>query len=151
MRVNFVGHINKKTKDLIEEAVIFFGEYLMGKRLANNVEVEVKITRGLARRDGVAGWCDWEDDNVRPRAFEIELDHSACLKDDNLYEIVAHEMVHVKQYARGEIKTHRFGRQTWKGKTVLDSVPYSKQPWEVEAYALEESLVKLFKEHKNNG
>jgi hypothetical protein len=143
--------MNAKTKDLIKEAVIFYGEYLMGKRLANNIDVEIKITRGLANRDGVHAWCTWDDDNVRPRAFEIELDHSACLKDKNLCELIAHEMVHVKQYARGDIKTYRFGRQTWKGKTVLESIPYRKKPWEVEAFSLEKSLAKKFQEHKNNG
>ena len=52
------------------------------------------------------GYCCETDDN---RTFEIEVDKFKSLRDSKL-ETVAHEMVHVKQYARRELRlTSMFG------------------------------------------
>jgi len=55
-------------------------------------------------------------------------------------------MVHVKQMARGELKEvyHGGHRHVWKGKTVDKN--YKDQPWEKEAYRMQD---KLFKEYMN--
>lgn len=56
---------------------------------------------------------------------------------------VAHEMVHVGQMARGELRVKRYygGSITyWKGKPT--KVAYENQPWEIEANALETILTK---------
>ena len=53
-------------------------------------------------------------------------------------------MVHVKQYARGQIKEIR-GRKTkyWMGKKVRKG--YFEQPWEIEAFSKERILAnKIF-------
>lgn len=62
---------------------------------------------------------------------------------------LAHELIHVSQHVSGDLK-YRF---YWSGKTGSDAkwlgkrVPkhrthYSKRPWEIEAYALQELLVR---------
>jgi len=50
---------------------------------------------------------------------------------------LAHELVHVKQFARGEL-THNL--QYWKGKDCSDT-DYWKQPWEIEARRLQKKLM----------
>jgi hypothetical protein len=50
-------------------------------------------------------------------------------------ETVAHEMVHVKQYAKGELT-----EQSWQGKLINPKQEYWDQPWEIEAHGREVGL-----------
>lgn len=55
---------------------------------------------------------------------------------------LAHEMVHVKQLAKGQLKIHHKG-YTWRGKAYPSKTPYAERPWEVEAYAKQEHLMQV--------
>ena len=57
---------------------------------------------------------------------------------------LAHEMVHVKQYAKGQVKASKSCKtHYWMGKHIRKS--YYEQPWEVEAFTKERVLAnKLF-------
>lgn len=50
---------------------------------------------------------------------------------------LAHECVHLKQYAMGEIDENM---NTWKGTRVPKSTDYWDSPWEIEAYGREKGL-----------
>lgn len=80
-----------------------------------------------------------EDRNDRPRCFTIEINKSISIEHKLI--TLAHEFVHVKQYARGELFTNTQTRKTkWKG-TYFDQLPdYFEAPWELEAYEKEELL-----------
>ncbi len=52
-------------------------------------------------------------------------------------QALAHEMVHAKQFLRGEL-AHRGDKLTWHG--VAKRAAYLDQPWEVEAYRMERDL-----------
>lgn len=52
---------------------------------------------------------------------------------------LAHEMVHVKQFAKGHFQIVD-GKRYWKGKRVTNRVKYLDQPWEVEAFSRQEIL-----------
>ena len=54
-----------------------------------------------------------------------------------LKQIICHEMVHVKQGVRGEL-TNKLGFQYWKGRKCEKD--YWEQPWEKEAYRLQDKL-----------
>jgi hypothetical protein len=64
------------------------------------------------------------------------------LSQIRLIETIAHEMVHVKQFVKGQLKyvKARNGRlvETWLGKRV--KCDYWKSPWEKEAYRREVEL-----------
>jgi hypothetical protein len=51
-------------------------------------------------------------------------------------------MVHVKQYAKGELKDYlRVNKCKWKGKIIdSDAVDYWDHPWEIEAHGREKGL-----------
>lgn len=66
-------------------------------------------------------------------AKRINLEIDAKLHDDIALEIMAHEMVHVKQYLKGELGQDKKGFQLWKGKHVVAGLKYHNQPWEREA------------------
>ena len=57
-------------------------------------------------------------------------------------------MVHVRQMARSELYEIYRPRQmqVWKGKRLKRSIPYSKQPWEREAYRLQEPYAREYVE-----
>ena len=52
-------------------------------------------------------------------------------------QALAHEMVHAKQFLRGELTGE--GGFAWKGRKA-DGYEYENQPWEKEAYRLEREL-----------
>jgi hypothetical protein len=59
----------------------------------------------------------------------------------NLYALgvtLAHELVHVRQMARGILQIMPKGRRKWKGKSYGRDVAYLQQPWELDAFARQE-------------
>ena len=58
---------------------------------------------------------------------------------DRLGITLAHEMVHVKQIAKGVLKTVK-GVSYWKGQRYSRRVKYLNQPWEVEAFSKQELI-----------
>lgn len=72
-----------------------------------------------------------------------ELDsYVISIKLDRLADVgvtLAHEMVHVRQLARGLLRLHR-GRRYWRGKLVSSRVPYLDTPWERDAFACQELI-----------
>ena len=93
--------------------------------------LEVTIT--LKKPKGAMGYCLELDNN---REFELEIDKTQPLR--KLLETVAHEMVHVKQFARRELHP---ANDTWYGKTYNPKkVSYWDLPWEIEAHGREVGL-----------
>ena len=119
---------------------------LAGKRLTSRLEVNVRLVPGLKAKDGCKGDCTWEDDNLRPREFTVRLDTE--MPRQTQFKILAHELTHVKQYARGELfDTCRLDKIRWKRRMYAypDKVSnrvYMKWPWEVEARKMEQVLYK---------
>lgn len=60
-------------------------------------------------------------------------------KWQDLGSTLAHEMVHVKQFAKGHFQIVD-GKYFWKGKRVTKKVKYLDLPWEREAFAKQEIL-----------
>jgi hypothetical protein len=100
------------------------------------------ITIKLKTLKGAYGYCLETDTN---RTFEIEVHRDLKLR--TLLETVAHEMVHVKQYARRELHPVH---NTWCGKTYNpEKVSYWDLPWEIEAHGRETGLFIRWCEENN--
>ena len=107
--------------------VHFCIDMLMPRMQTLNIEVSISSPKGAM------GYCLETDNN---RTFEIELDRKLPLR--KLMETLAHEMVHVKQYARREFHP---AHDKWMGKTVNPKkVSYWDLPWEIEAHGRELGL-----------
>ena len=127
-------------------AAEFYADKLLGKRMAKNILVEIKLTKELKQKEQAYGYCHITDDNLnRPREFMIELDTSMKYSFDQILIWLAHEMVHLKQFVRGELFDYETGRVQWKTKS-FGRVHYTDQPWEKEAYRLEGYLYNEFAE-----
>ena len=139
MRVKILGSSpDKITRAEIRQAVNFFADKLLTPRMSKNILTFVKIRKSLVKRDNVYAWCCPIDDHVRPREFEIELDSS--LGRVTSIRTLAHEMVHVRQWVKNELKDYVRKDTHWHGSSVSPDTPYRELPWEVEAYALQNQL-----------
>lgn len=95
--------------------------------------------RGLVR-EGVYGWCTVQDNDYKPRCFSIEIHNR--LDKDNYLKVLFHELVHVYQHVRGDLR-NRGAKTLWKGIDYSKS-DYADLPWEIEAERLEEILLKQY-------
>jgi hypothetical protein len=116
-----------KQRRYVESMVQFCIDTLMPRM--RTLEIEVK----LCSPKGAMGYCLELDNN---REFEIEVDRTLSYR--KMLETVAHEMVHVKQYARRELHP---SKHTWCGKTYNPTkTSYWDLPWEIEAHGRETGL-----------
>ena len=126
---------SKSQKNHVEKMVAFCAKKLMPK-------MNLDITVNLCKPTGAMGYCLEADDK---RTFELEIDKSQSLRA--LLETVAHEMVHVKQYARRELNPNK---EVWMGKTYNPKdVNYWDLPWEIEAHGREVGLFVRYCEENN--
>lgn len=116
-------------------------EFMQQKYFDNiaKLQVEMKLSKILNRDEGADGFCLVLDSGNKPRSFEVSIDTTASLQD--FIKTIIHEFIHVKQYVRGELVDGSRGRAktTWKNKDH-SKTSYSKQPWEREAYRLQETF-----------
>ena len=123
-----------------------YGEILLGKRMEKGIYLDIKLTKNLKKKEQAYGYCHIVDDNLnKPREFMIELDTSMKYTFEQILTWLAHEMVHLKQFVRGELCDYETGRVRWKSRSY-GRVHYNDQPWEKEAYRLEGELYEMFEE-----
>jgi hypothetical protein len=87
------------------------------------------------------GLASVEDYNVlgMPNSFLIEICRNT---EEEMLKSLGHELVHVLQYARGELNEQM---TMWRGKKIdSEKIPYFEQPWEQEAIILEQKLYDAF-------
>ena len=139
--------INKST---VRKAVFFFSNSLLTTRMNKKINLKIIFIEDFYKKSKCLGTCTWTDNNERPKHFEIELD--ANLSPKQTLRALAHEMVHLKQYATGQMKDLYSDQSTkWEGKIhkYVDNQPndYWTYPWEIEAYGREVGLYVMFKSH----
>ena len=79
---------------------------------------------------------------VRVDDYGRELDDEEFANE--CFKVLGHELVHVKQYLKGELKDISALEQRWKGESHI-SIDYYDLPWEIEAYHLQEVLLEEYK------
>lgn len=127
------------SKRLCEDVVTWFiSKYLPRHKL----EIEV-LHRGL-KRENALGFCDVSGETYRPRSFLIEMD-TYLDKSDYIHTLL-HELYHVLQFVRGELKL-KASKRYFKGECVED-LEYSHQPHEVFAHWYENVLYQQYMEDK---
>lgn len=124
MIIYFENQISKKKQDIILNAIDLACKELMPR--IRKLNISIWTSRILYKKYGVYGDCMWEDD----RDFTIRLDNSINI--DDLVTTILHEMVHVKQYVKGDNFDY--------------DLPYNERPHEIEAHTLERSLKGKFDE-----
>ena len=91
----------------------------------------------------IIGLCSCEDHGRNPRMFIVEIDNSIPFYDQLL--TLAHELVHVKQYATNQLYNYsKKPAYRWRDKVYSEEMYYSRRPWEREAYRKQLKLLSEF-------
>lgn len=131
-------------KDLITD-LSYFGMKKLMPRAWVDMYLSIEVTSGLLDEEGATGDCMWEVTSESPRDFIIRLD--SALTDDELATTLAHELVHVKQYAKNELKQYaNLKGYRFKKDIYPINYKYCLRPWEIEAEMLEKTIVNEWKE-----
>lgn len=149
MKIKIIGNNEIISKGELRYMLHFFGDILLGKRLAKNISLELVLT---IPEDNALGYCYPLDGKHRKFVIEINRFQPYHLQ----VETLAHEMVHLKQYARGELKHLDDGLHKWKGEFYQYTYKkkytkkYANLPWEEEAHLSEPWLASFYREHCTN-
>lgn len=121
------------------EAAQFYAEKL---GIPSETIIAISLYEGL----DVAGYCVRKDENEIPY-YIIGLDGSPQEGEDEALAVLAHEMVHVKQYSTGEL-VDKGKYCLWKGTKFDEFEPNSEEyffsPWEVEAFGMQVGLYRMY-------
>ena len=128
LQMLFIDGGSRKQRELGYAAASFAWSQLMPRIKKCIVNIELKALKGY---DGTC--LDFDN-----REYVIEINKKLSL-GDNFLTTIFHEMVHVKQYVRKELYSECNFYKT--------RDEYLNLPWEVEAYRVQEELLKKW--HNN--
>lgn len=142
MYISFASETRRISNHEVRVLLEFLGNKLLG-RLAKTVNVTVNYEIDDRTSHGL---IEAIPENGRCRDFEIYL--NTKFGREELIKTICHEMVHVKQYARGELKSQNSKTSMWRGENVsLNDMEYYEYPWEIEAYGREVGLYRMYLRH----
>jgi len=140
MRIKVSGKSLKTPNCLVKEAATSYCEFLLNKRLFNSINLSIEFEK-MPKNSGEYAYCDFIGDNHRPKDFIITINEILNKRETLL--ALAHECVHLSQYAKGELKDmYRPSKMTkWQGQFYdCDNLDYWFLPWEIQAYGMEKGL-----------
>src|SRR6185312_15624526 len=97
------------------------------------------------------GDCLWIDNNDSPREFHIRI--NSTLRKKRQLMALAHELVHMKQFAKNEMRDMIRGplvswNTKWKKDYVNEKkIHYYDLPWEIEAHGREYGMYVRYLDH----
>lgn len=133
---------NKKQVYNFTELVL---QHFFKYRVKRPVDINMKIVKHLPDND--MGLCDGDRDEVNidiAKGYLDENDQYQLYDYDLVIRTVAHELIHAKQFIRGQMSSTS---DNWIEKGVKKDcrrLPYKKLPWEKEAYGLEDELFETY-------
>lgn len=143
MRTLIEGTSKHLSQRETEDVLWFYAKKLMSPQLCKHLTIVLRFKN----IKGLKGLCDTLEITKKPRDFEITIRPTMSRKNQLL--TIAHEMVHVKQFARQEMGILLQGNAvSWQGKLYEDTDEnYWAQPWEIEAYGREIGLYMMYCNH----
>ena len=151
MQVRISGKAKKLEHAECRRALALWSKYLFGTRLDKVINLTLKFDPKLIKGSLYAYMCD-VDDETPSRKFRIYVSPNLSRKDT--LNAIAHEMVHVRQNAKGTLKSQFNNTVKWQGKLYecdeSSALGYWLVPWEVEARGLESGLYALHEENERS-
>jgi hypothetical protein len=143
MLIKVYGSSTKRLKAMVRDAIEYAAASFFDKRILQNLEITIKFDDKLMAESGDVAQMEWVDTHIRARVFSMVVDKN--INEFLTILCVLHEMVHVKQYAKGDLcqsmkesNLHKWNKKEW----VDDGkVPYWELPWEIEAHGREKGLM----------
>ena len=119
-------------RDTIEQALL---KLIPKYRRLISITVEIALDEDMSEIKALVH--EEEKDN-----FIIALNQDVLNDKQELFSVICHECVHIKQHVTGEYKQIDGKNVIFKNKKYsTKNINYLDLPWEVEAYELEEELV----------
>ena len=137
----FNDKFSEQLQQEVCDAVNFFSDYLFSTKLSKHLVIEFELKSHFKDH----GDCDVIEYNSqrKPRSFKIRLRKKKSHK--SLIKTLAHELVHVKQFALGEMSEFH---DRWRDGVDYKDTEYFDLPWEIEARMMEHVL---YDKYKNSG
>ena len=132
----------KGTLKQLRSAITWMSAHLLGNRLSEVISINVIFKKNLCRNEFILGDCSMDDDSFPPRLFTIRVDSSITRFQQ--FMTLAHELIHTKQFAKGEMYDYALRPELtrWKRRKInVEKTDYQNLPWEKEAYKLQRSLI----------
>lgn len=139
MLVSISGITDNRFKNEVLKASEFYLSMLLSGRISRHITIDIEFSGKLDK--DADGYCEVTGHNVRgkPREFTIQIRKNKSKR--YMMMTLAHEFVHLKQYAMGELDE---SMNVWKGKRMPSSMDYWDTPWEIEAHGREYGLWSRF-------
>lgn len=126
----------------IRSLIKFCANKLLTEGINDELKITVILDANLYKDEKHVGFAVWDDERHKAREFTLEVDTKSSFR--NIVKTIAHEMVHVKQWAKGEFFEYAnkddiyfFNKKQYDAKKL----DYWDQPWEIEAYGRQPGLV----------
>lgn len=145
MRLTSRGIPKKIDKKICKRAVKFYGKQLLSTRLYESLQIHLEF---IEMEDNEYGFCNAEDETNK--SFLISINKN--LTPEQTLMVLAHEMGHVKQYAKHELKDYVYGERIKFQDRIFEkaSVSYWQSPWEKDARKIERKLYRAFLKSEEN-
>lgn len=137
---------NDQRRAVCKKAQAFFQCYLFKKNPKLNQTVKVRVR--FVKLEDAWGICDNHNVGIKPREFTIYINRDLHHMND-IITTVAHEMVHVWQYATGKFRDYIGPAHRYEDHVYDADMAYKDMPWEIEARILEKVLYKLWISNNN--
>lgn len=114
-------------------------------RMADRILIMVKGDDRLLEKHNEFAYCVYLSADTTQREFQIIMDNT--INPHTWIRTLMHELVHVKQYAKGEMKYYERDNINVKwseSKINVNTECYWDLPWEIEAHGREEGLTQQF-------
>ena len=139
MHFKVINCPDKDFKPYVYRAASFFAEELIkNTRIRNNCHTLIVFNDKITEY----GYAEIKGYNTAKQARDFLIEIHPGIGVRNIFETLAHEMVHVKQYVNGELNDTM---NTWRGKEInSDDMEYWEHPWEIDALGRECGLLTKF-------
>jgi len=135
-------HIGEENNKLLKSLADFVLDKFFTQPKKDKLNIVVTYKKGLFEETDQYANCIWEDGHYRPFDFTIQIDPDQ--KIQLLLNSLAHELVHVKQWAKGEFYQLQRERSVYKfngQRFDTEKIDYWDTPWEIEAHGRAIGLV----------
>lgn len=133
------GSCEKRT--LFLEMIEFVENKLMSD-IKDTIQLSITFKSNFFNKEFINGECLFYPRISLNDSLEFEIRINSSLNKRSLMETLAHELVHVKQYAKGEMYQNKPSNQIiFQNRTYnLNEMDYWDFPWEIEAHGRETGL-----------
>ncbi len=118
--------------------------YLDYFAIEEKVGISVIFTKNMPDNMKGMTYCMNQNKAYPYLIIKVRIDARLSKREHNL--VLAHEMIHVKQYVKGELKVIDHKRVIWKGRTLQHQYTGTRQrisPWEREAYRTDNLIANI--------